>query len=259
MTGSITISADFETPSGETLVIGSTGSLTYDSAVWSIFDSGSTLIVDAGGTVTIDNTANTAIVMNGILNNYGTITIYTNGYYSIGILEGTMNNYGTINLRSMQLSGQRDIEGTFTNFGTVNFEDAACVSGCEMEGAISGPAFSLVIETRTSSGAPISTSVTVSGPSAPSSPVTTNSSGDYVFPSGTLTNGATYSVSATINGAPLSASVVLGGNSVVVLEPTPSSPLTGIPEFQAFMGAVATAAIAFLLVTLVRTRRNRQA
>jgi hypothetical protein len=225
-------------------------------SIWS-----GTLTVDSGGSIYLDNSANTAITLYGTLNNYGTITIATYGDASEGIaICGTLNNYGTIDVMPIEYNMAEGINaacgGTFANSGTINIAFNGCAYGCEVVGTITGPAFSLLIETRASSGAAISTSVTVSGPKAPSSPVTTNSSGDYFFQAGTLTNGATYSVSATINGAPLSASVVLEGNSVVVLEPTPSSAPIGSPQFPAFLGLLLTTALLFPAVLFIRRFRR---
>lgn len=68
----------------------------------------------------------------------------------------------------------------------------------------------LPIETRTSSGSGISTEVTISGSDGSSRVITTDSAGNYLFVAGVLTEGVTYTESATINSAPLSAAVTLG-------------------------------------------------
>jgi hypothetical protein len=266
VTGSVTMSQNVDVNSGETLVIASTGSLS-SGGTWGVYIwSGGTMTVDAGGTVELEQTDYTGMVVAGTMNNYGTITVGMLGDNSFGIVvTGTVYNYGTIDIVPNHFyptsQGLQIYWGaTFINSGTVNvtWDVQLCEEhACPLIGQITSPAPSLLIETRTSGGGAISASVTVSGPDAPSSPVTTNSSGDYFFEGGTLNNGATYSVSATIDGAPLSASVVLGGNSVVVLEPTPSSPPIGSPQFEAFLGPLLVAAL-LLPVVLVATKRLRR-
>jgi hypothetical protein len=113
----------------------------------------------------------------------------------------------------------------------------------------------LLIETRTSSGTGISTQVTITGSDSSSRMITTDSSGNYIFAAGVLTEGVTYTASATINSDPLSASVILGGNSVIVLEPTPSPFLT--PQFP--LGGLASLLVAMAAFTVYAMRKRRGA
>jgi hypothetical protein len=112
----------------------------------------------------------------------------------------------------------------------------------------------LTIEARNSMGDPIADQmITVTGPGGPY-PISTNSSGDYTFGPGILTTGDTYTASATIQGASLSASVDLLGNSVIVLEPSPSAFST--PQFP--LGVI-TSILAglFALLMFAAWRRRR--
>ena len=79
------------------------------------------------------------------------------------------------------------------------------------------------------------------------------------FTAGQFVTGDTYTASATINGAPLSASVVLSGNSVIVLEPTPASP-PSVPEipFPLALPLLFAAVVAIYLVMQRRTFRRDQ-
>ncbi len=86
----------------------------------------------------------------------------------------------------------------------------------------------LTIEAKNAMGDPITgQSITVNGPGT-TSPVTTDGSGEYEFSSG-LTEGASYTASTVIDDVTLSGTVTLGGNSVILLEPT--APSIPTPEF----------------------------
>ncbi len=87
----------------------------------------------------------------------------------------------------------------------------------------------LTIEAKDATGTPlVGQSITMIGPGT-MSPVTTGVSGAYVFSSG-LTEGASYTASTVVDSVTLSGTVILGGNSVILLEPTaPASIPT--PEF----------------------------
>jgi len=113
----------------------------------------------------------------------------------------------------------------------------------------------LLIETRTSSGSGISTQVTLTGSDSFTRTITTDSSGNYLFGVGVLTEGVTYTASATINTAPLSASVTLGGNSVIVLEPTPSPFPT--PQFP--LGVLASLLVGMVALAIYALRKHGSA
>ncbi len=140
---------------------------------------------------------------------------------------------------------------TVTQYSTVTA--VSTVTSVSTTTASSTAPSTLTIQTRTDTGAAISVQVTVTGTNAPAS-ITTNSAGNYLFTAGQLVTGDTYTVSTNINGAPLSASVVLSGNSVIVLEPTPAS-IGSIPDFPVLQLAFPLLFLAGVGVYLVVRRR----
>jgi len=116
---------------------------------------------------------------------------------------------------------------------------------------------SLLIEVRDASGNPITgQSITVTGPGA-TSPVTTDGSGNYLFPTGVLTEGDSYTASTVINGVTLSGTVTLEGNSVILLEPT--APTFPTPEFPygVFSIIIPILALAAFFVIGIRVRPQK--
>jgi fibronectin-binding autotransporter adhesin len=111
----------------------------------------------------------------------------------------------------------------------------------------------LLIEARGSDGSPFTGQpVTVTGSDGSSNPITTDSSGNYLFGAGVLTQGVTYTASTVIDGVTLSAAVTLNGNSVILLEPTPAASFA-TPQFQGFLVVL----VAVALVAVLSMRRAR--
>ena len=132
VSGSVTMSADVEIASGETLLIPSTGYPTLT------INSGVTLTIDSGGNFTIANSAalSGGVLSAGTIDNSGTVTIETSGTNGAAGMDsnGTITNRGTITIENTgsESYGIANVH-TIDNFGVIKVEN----SGSSSTGIIS--------------------------------------------------------------------------------------------------------------------------
>jgi hypothetical protein len=228
--------------SGEVTPTISTSSTTCDSAAGYAFQiSGSTFNIHSGDAleliITNDNTLEDfGVCFGGTTASY--ITIDPTNVQTV-TSTSTFTTTSTATSVSTVISTSIPPPVTTTTTSTVTQTDLSTVTTTEPAVTTTVTSVStatstqtiqptLTIEAKNAMGDPITgQSITVSGPGI-TSPVTTDGSGEYEFSSG-LTAGASYTASTIIDDVTLSGTVTLGGNSVILLEPT--APSIPTPEF----------------------------
>lgn len=268
-------------PSGTEIIIPNLTSLEDGGAAITI-ERGGSIVVDLGGELLIGNRgASLTINEGGLLDNFGFVTSTTSAITNPGTIinecEAGLSS-GTIVTGNVPVTIVCPATSTTTETLTVTQTATQTITNTQTQTQVSIltttlPAVTstvvsvstqtsiqnirptLLIEARDSSGNPIvAQSITVTGPGA-SSPVVTDGSGNYLFAAGVLTEGDTYTASTVINGVSLSGTVILSGNSVILLEPTaPSMPA---PEFPSGILAVVIPLLALGAFFVLIVRSNK--